>query len=165
MAIAAVGAAMTRRDVLSSATDVIPSRKTARFATVPVSRRLTRAAARPSEYWTGNRICSTTYAAPMISIAIPLAAIDSERPDAPLLTTRRDLPHQGQRCRGVPMPSHKFKIGDVVTIKPAISRNVPGGIYQVTKRLPENQGEFEYCIKNLEEPYARVARESELTKA
>ena len=66
---------------------------------------------------------------------------------------------------GVPMPSHKFKTGDVVTLKPAISRNVPGGTYQVTKRLPENQGEFEYCIKNLEEPYARVVRESELRKA
>jgi hypothetical protein len=63
------------------------------------------------------------------------------------------------------MPSHKFKIGDVVTLKPAISRNVPGGTYQVTKRLPENHGEFEYCIKNLDEPYARVVRESELTKA
>ena len=33
------------------------------------------------------------------------------------------------------MPSHKFKIGDVVYLKPAISRNVPGGTYQVTKRL------------------------------
>jgi hypothetical protein len=70
-----------------------------------------------------------------------------------------------QKIRGVPMPSHKFKTGDVVTLKPAISRNVPGGTYQVTKRLPENQGEFEYCIKNLEEPYARVVRESELRKA
>jgi hypothetical protein len=70
-----------------------------------------------------------------------------------------------QKSGAFPMPSHKFKIGDVVTLKPAISRNVPGGTYQVTKRLPENQGEFEYCIKNLEEPYARVVRESELRKA
>jgi hypothetical protein len=28
---------------------------------------------------------------------------------------------------GRPMPSHKFKIGDVVNLKPSISRNVPGG--------------------------------------
>ena len=41
----------------------------------------------------------------------------------------------------------------------------PGGTYQVTKRLPENDGEFEYQIKNVEEPYVRVAREGELTKA
>src|SRR5438105_4563957 len=64
---------------------------------------------------------------------------------------------------GVSVPSHKFKVGDVVTLKPAIGRNVPGGTYQVTKRLPENQGEFEYCIKNLDEPYARVVREGELS--
>ena len=79
------------------------------------------------------------------------------------------LVHPVLKCKsgnsGVPMPSHKFKIGDVVVLKPAISRNVPGGTYQVTKRLPENQGEFEYCIKNLEEPCARVVRESELRKA
>ena len=78
---------------------------------------------------------------------------------------RRPAETARAKIRGVPMPSHKFKIGDVVTLKPAISRNVPGGTYQVTKRLPENQGEFEYCIKNLEEPYARVVRESELRKA
>jgi hypothetical protein len=63
------------------------------------------------------------------------------------------------------MHSHKFKIGDVVNLKPSISRNVPGGTYQVIKRLPENAGEFEYYIKNLDEPYARVVREHELTKA
>jgi hypothetical protein len=90
--------------------------------------------------------------------------------------TSNRIPGQGlcpRPCRrngacknlGVPMPSHKFKIGDVVTLKPAISRNVPGGTYQVTKRLPENRGEFEYSIRNLGEPYARVARESELMKA
>jgi hypothetical protein len=61
---------------------------------------------------------------------------------------RRPAETARAKIRGVPMPSHKFKIGDVVTLKPAISRNVPGGTYQVTKRLPENQGEFEYCIKN-----------------
>ena len=43
---------------------------------------------------------------------------------------------------GHPMPSHKFKIGDVVNLKPSISRNVPGGTYQVIKRLPENAGEL-----------------------
>jgi hypothetical protein len=48
---------------------------------------------------------------------------------------------------GRPMPSHKFKIGDVVNLKPSISRNVPGGTYQVIKRLPENAGEFEYYIR------------------
>ena len=63
------------------------------------------------------------------------------------------------------MASHKFKVGQIVTIRPALSRNVPGGVYIVTKQLPENRGEFEYRIKGLEEVHERVARETELTKA
>jgi hypothetical protein len=46
----------------------------------------------------------------------------------------------------------------VLSALAVMTASVPGGTYQVTKRLPENQGEFEYCIKNLEEPYARVVR-------
>jgi hypothetical protein len=60
--------------------------------------------------------------------------------------------------------SHKFKVGQIVTIRPALSRSVPGGVYMVTKQLPENLGEFEYRIKSVEEVHERVARESELTK-
>ena len=41
------------------------------------------------------------------------------------------------------MPSHKFHIGDSVMLKPAISRNVPGGVYEVIKQLPHNGREYE----------------------
>jgi len=34
------------------------------------------------------------------------------------------------------MPSHKFKVGDTVTINPAIGRFVPGGVFEVIKQLP-----------------------------
>ena len=34
------------------------------------------------------------------------------------------------------MPSHKFKVGDVVILKPGLSRNVPGGVYEIIKHLP-----------------------------
>ena len=63
-----------------------------------------------------------------------------------------------------PMASHKFKIGEIVTIRPALSRNVPGGVYEVTKQLPHNGREFEYRIKSVNEPHERVAGESELTR-
>jgi hypothetical protein len=63
------------------------------------------------------------------------------------------------------MTSHKFKVGRIVIIRPMLSRNVPGGVYIVTKQLPENQGEFEYRIKGVEEVHEHIARESELTKA
>ena len=62
------------------------------------------------------------------------------------------------------MPSHKFKVGDIVTVRPSISRNAPGGVFEVIKLLP-GSSEPEYRIKSSNEPYHRVARESELTKA
>ena len=61
------------------------------------------------------------------------------------------------------MPSHKFKLGDIVAINPAISRFVPDGVFEVIKQLPGN-GEPEYRIKSSREPHERVARESELVK-
>jgi len=62
------------------------------------------------------------------------------------------------------MAPHKFKIGEIVTIRSALSRDVPGGVYKVTKQLPHNGYEFEYRIKSVNEPHERVARESELTR-
>jgi hypothetical protein len=41
---------------------------------------------------------------------------------------------------------------------------VPGGVYEVVKRLP-GVDEPEYRIKSANEPHQRVALESELTKA
>jgi hypothetical protein len=45
---------------------------------------------------------------------------------------------------GCPMQSHKFHVGESVTLRPAISRNVSGGVYEVTKQLPHSGREFEY---------------------
>ncbi len=45
---------------------------------------------------------------------------------------------------------------------PSIGRNVPGGSYEIIKKLPQSDGEFEYRIKSMNEPHERVARESEL---
>ena len=48
----------------------------------------------------------------------------------------------------------------MVALKPAVSRNVPGGIFEVVKQLPGN-GEREYRIKSANEPHERIALESE----
>ena len=61
------------------------------------------------------------------------------------------------------MPTHKFHVGQLVQLIPSISRNVPGGSFEIIKKLPERDGEFEYRIKSVNEPHERVARESELT--
>jgi hypothetical protein len=65
------------------------------------------------------------------------------------------------------MPSHhKFHVGETVRLKPAVSQNVMGGLYEVIRQLPRDvDGEFRYRIKGANEPHERVAREGELTKA
>jgi hypothetical protein len=63
------------------------------------------------------------------------------------------------------MSGHKFHIGETVQLLPPISRHAPGGIYVVTKKLPESAGEYEYKIKSINEPHERVVRESELEKS
>jgi hypothetical protein len=65
------------------------------------------------------------------------------------------------------MPAHKFHVGEIVELEPSVQRWAAGGIYEVTKRLPESEtsGEREYRIKSVNEPYERVARESDLSKA
>ena len=60
------------------------------------------------------------------------------------------------------MPTHKFHVGQLVQLARSISRNAPGGSYEIMKKLPEHDGEYEYRIKSMNEPHERVARESEL---
>jgi hypothetical protein len=63
------------------------------------------------------------------------------------------------------MPNRKFRTGQHVNLLPPISRHASGGVYVVIKQLPESAGEYEYRIKSINEPYERVVRESELSKA
>jgi hypothetical protein len=56
------------------------------------------------------------------------------------------------------------KIGDIVTINPAINRFGPGGVFEVIKQLPGGD-EPEYRIKSANERHEHAARESELVKA
>jgi hypothetical protein len=60
--------------------------------------------------------------------------------------------------------SYKFKVGDIVTIRPAIGRYAPSGAFEVIKQLPGNN-EPEYHIKSAYEEHQRLVSESELMKA
>jgi hypothetical protein len=63
------------------------------------------------------------------------------------------------------MAEPKFKIA-IVYFRPKKIRfpaYVPSGSYQITKRLPAADGEFEYVIRSAYDGRERVARESELT--
>jgi uncharacterized protein YjbK len=63
------------------------------------------------------------------------------------------------------MLGHKFKIGEIVQFSPSIRRRASGGVYEITKQLPDSAGEYEYRIKSINEPHERVVRESELEKS
>ena len=56
---------------------------------------------------------------------------------------------------------HKFNLGQAVEYHPR-RLYAPRGVYVVTAKLPERDGEFEYHIKHISEPHKRLARESEL---
>jgi len=60
------------------------------------------------------------------------------------------------------MPTYKFHVRQIVHFEAALRSIRPGGSYEVTKRLPEHNGQFEYRIKGGHEPHERVATEDEL---
>jgi hypothetical protein len=62
------------------------------------------------------------------------------------------------------MATNKFKLGPTVFLQPTtFNRDAARGAYEVTKQLPERDGQFEYRIKSSREPHERVLRESELS--
>jgi hypothetical protein len=62
------------------------------------------------------------------------------------------------------MATHKFKLGQTVFLQPTILNRVAArSAFEVTKQLPERDGQFEYRIKSSREPHERGVRESELS--
>jgi hypothetical protein len=60
---------------------------------------------------------------------------------------------------------HKFILGQTVEYYSPRGPYAPPGIYVVTAKLPERDGEFEYHIKHTGERHERIARERELREA
>ena len=61
--------------------------------------------------------------------------------------------------------AHQFKLGQIVEFHPLRKFSAARGMYLVTRELPERDGEFDYRIRSPNEPYERIARESELSGA
>jgi hypothetical protein len=69
------------------------------------------------------------------------------------------------RWRSANDMSHKFILGQAVEYHSPRGLYAPPGIYVVTAKLPERDGEFEYHIKHTSELHERIAKESELHEA
>jgi hypothetical protein len=63
------------------------------------------------------------------------------------------------------MPIYKIQTGQTVFLDASVHRNIAEGAYIITKKLPEHNGEFEYRVRSVNEPYERVVRENELSEA
>ena len=58
--------------------------------------------------------------------------------------------------------THKFKIGQMVSVHAPRSDDAPGDAYIITQRLPEHHGQLQYQVRSSSKDYDRVVRESEL---
>ena len=62
--------------------------------------------------------------------------------------------------------SHKYQIGEIVYYtSPSFGRAAANGSYTVIKLLPSEGDDYQYRIKNTEEAFERVAKESQLERA
>lgn len=63
------------------------------------------------------------------------------------------------------MHEHKFKVGQSVSLMSGpFGRGGTNGIYKVTQLLPLDGDDFQYRIKNADEPHERVVKESQLNR-
>jgi hypothetical protein len=61
------------------------------------------------------------------------------------------------------VPEHKFKIGQSVSLTSGpFGRGKTNSIYKVTQLLPREGEDYQYRIKNADEPHERVVKESQL---
>ena len=96
-----------------------------------------------------------------ISANALVSKIDRERQAANLSSAIRVYVLEHYRLAG-PAMTHKFILGQGVGYTPPHGQYAPPGLYVVTAKLPERDGEFEYRIKHVHEARERTARESEL---
>lgn len=61
--------------------------------------------------------------------------------------------------------AYQFQSGQLVRLSRSIRHNGAQGDYEIIRRLPDENGEQRYRIKSIQEPYERVAKESDLEHA
>jgi hypothetical protein len=63
------------------------------------------------------------------------------------------------------MQEHKFHVGQSVSFTSGpFGRGGTNGIYKITQLLPPEGDDYQYRIKNANEPHERVVKESQLDR-
>jgi hypothetical protein len=74
-------------------------------------------------------------------------------------------PVQPISVQPIVLRSHKYHVGDIVYYtSPSFGRAAADGSYTVVKLLPSEGDDYQYRIKNTEEAFERVAKESQLDR-
>jgi hypothetical protein len=74
-------------------------------------------------------------------------------------------PMQPGAAPPIVLRSHKYHVGDVVYYtSPSFGRAAATGSYTVIKQLPSEGDDYQYRIKNTDEAFERVAKESQLDR-
>jgi hypothetical protein len=60
------------------------------------------------------------------------------------------------------MTEYRFKVGQAVTY---LGRERASGAYKITQLMPPEGGDFQYRIRNANEPHDRVVKEGDLDRA
>jgi hypothetical protein len=103
------------------------------------------------------------------SAAIPAAAISAAAiattaiPAAVMPAAATVPPAKAITMPGPALRTHRFRVGETVlyTSSP-ITRPGASGTYKVVKLLPSDGDDYQYRIKNSDEAFERVAKESQL---
>jgi hypothetical protein len=94
----------------------------------------------------------------MVTTAMPAAAMPAATAAVATVSPAKAIAMPGPALR-----THRFRVGETVlyTSSP-ITRPGANGTYKVVKLLPSDGDDYQYRIKNSDEAFERVARESQL---
>lgn len=99
-------------------------------------------------------------------LSVKARLTSSSRAEAPQKIIRTPSPPVQPVVEQSIILRHKYHVGDVVYYtSPSFGRAAATGSYTVIKLLPSEGDDYQYRIKNTEEAFERVAKESQLDRA
>lgn len=77
---------------------------------------------------------------------------------------RNNVPPPRRTANGMPLVSHKFKVGQTVLYSPSVFEAAARkGSYKVMRLLPAEGSDYAYLVKSGLDGHERVVRESQLS--
>lgn len=101
-----------------------------------------------------------------LRLSVKARVTSASRGNAPAKIIRTPSPPMQPVAEQVIILRHRYHVGDVVYYtSPSFGRAAATGSYTVIKLLPSEGEDHQYRIKNTDEAFERVAKESQLDRA